>query len=139
VTNLPNYEPSLIRTVLVSYGQATPDPLWLHGLDDAFRPCRLSACRTHTRDSTLEMVERGGLSAAVLVDDRPRIDGLSVVRAIRSIDTALPCWLVIAHATRRILEVALELSVCGVMEPMADVTDLSSRLAKYLDDPLRRN
>ena len=76
--------------MLVSYGPRSEDSSWLRSLDDAFAPCGLSPCHTHTRASTLERVELGGLSAAVLVDDRPRMDGLSVVRAIRAIDTALP-------------------------------------------------
>lgn len=139
MTNSPNHRPSVIRTVLVSYGTGSNESAWLRSLDEAFAPCGLSPCHTHTRASTLERVEIGGLSAAVLVDDRPRIDGLSVLRAVRSIDAALPCWLLTANASRRLLAAALELSVCGVMESMADVADLSHRLAKYLDDPLRRN
>lgn len=139
MTNSPKYRPSVIRTVLVSYGPRSEDSSWLRSLDDAFAPCGLSPCHAHTRAATLERVELGGLSAAVLVDDRPRIDGLSVVRAIRAIDEALPCWLLTAHTSRRLLAAALELSVCGVMESMADAADLSHRLARYLDDPLRRN
>ena len=139
MTNLPRIEPSNARTVLLSHSQDGIGSSWVGGLDEALRPCGLTLFRAKTRAAALATVEKGGLSAAILIDDRPRIDGITLLRLIRSIDIVLPCWLVTAKATRRTLEAALNLSVCGVMETPTDVVEFTRTLAKYLDDPRRHN
>ena len=108
-------------------------------MDEALRPCGLTLFRANTRAAALATVEKGGLAAAILIDDRPWIDGITLLRLIRSIDIVLPCWLVTAKATRRTLEAALNLSVCGVMETPANVIEFTRTLVKYLDDPRRHN
>ncbi len=108
-------------------------------MDEAFRPCGLTLFRARTRADALATVEKGGLAAAILIDDRPRVDGLTLLRLIRSIDMILPCWLVTAKATRRTLEVALDLSVCGVMETPTNVIEFTRTFVRYLDDPRRHN
>lgn len=139
MTNLPNFEPSQKRTVLLSYEHCSTGASWVGGLDEAFRPRGITLCRASSRAAALATVEKGGLAAAILIDDRPRVDGLTLLRLIRSIDVILPCWLVTARATRRTLEAALDLSACGVMETPTDVIELTRTLTKYLDDPRRRN
>lgn len=139
MTNLPNPEPSHTRTVLLSHMQYGTGASWVGGLDEAFRPCGLTLFRATTRAAALNTVEKGGLAAAILIDDRPRVDGLTLLRLIRSIDMILPCWLVTAKATRRTLEAALNLSVCGVMETPTDVIEFTRTLVRYLDDPRRHN
>ncbi len=139
MTNLPNIEPSRTRTVLLSHMQHGTSASWVGGLDEAFRPCGLTLFRADTRSAALDTVEKGGLAAAILIDDRPRVDGLALLRLIRSIDMVLPCWLVTAKATRRTLEAALELSVCGVMETPTNVIEFTRTLVRYLDDPRRQN
>ncbi len=108
-------------------------------MDEAFRPCGLTLFRADPRAAALNTVEKGGLAGAILIDDRPRVDGLTLLRLIRSIDMILPCWLVTAKATRRTLEAALNLSVCGVMETPTDVIEFTRTLVRYLDDPRRHN
>ncbi len=139
MTNLPNLEPSHTRTVLLSDTQCGTGSSWVGGLDEALRPCGLTLFRANTRAAALDTVEKGGLAAAILIDDRPRVDGLTLLRLIRSIDLILPCWLVTAKATRRTLEAALNLSVCGVVETPTDVMEFTRTLARYLDDPRRHN
>ena len=139
MTNLPNLEPLHTRTVLLSHTQDGTGSSWVGGLDEAFRPCGLTLFRAHTRADALATVEKGGLAAAILIDDRPRVDGLTLLRLIRSIDMILPCWLVTAKATRRTLEAALDLSVCGVMETPTNVMEFTRTLTRYLDDPRRHN
>ena len=139
MTNLPKIEPSHTRTVLLSHSQDGIGSSWVGGLDAALRPCGLTLFRANTRAAALATVEEGGLAAAILIDDRPRVDGITLLRLIRSIDIVLPCWLLTAKATRRTLEAALNLSVCGVMETPTDVIEFTRTLAKYLDDPRRHN
>ncbi|MCH8148821.1 MAG: response regulator [Planctomycetes bacterium] len=139
MTNLPNIDPSHTRTVLLSHSQDGTASSWARGLDEALRPCGLTLFRVKTRAAALATVEKGGLAAAILIDDRPRVDGITLLRLIRSIDLVLPCWLVTAKATRRTLEAALNLSVCGVMETPTDAIEFTRTLATYLDDPRRHN
>ena len=72
-------------------------------------------CRAHTGPDTILRVEQGGLGAAVICADHARIDGLSVLRIIRSIDMELPCWLVTKDTTRQTLQTALSLRVTSVV------------------------
>ena len=70
MTNLPYPEPSHTRTVLLSHMQHGSGASWIGGLDEAFRPCGLTLYRADTRAAALNTVEKGGLAAAILIDDR---------------------------------------------------------------------
>ncbi len=56
-----------------------------------------------------------------LVADAPRLDGLSVLRMIRSLNGSLPCLLVANGPDRRWLEEALALRAESVFSPPIDV------------------
>ncbi len=134
MTNKPGFDQGSPRTVLVSHGRAAIGAGWLCDVEDVFRPSGFVVCRTHSVPDTVERVERGGLAAAVLVEDQPQLDALSLVRIIRSIDVDLPCWLVTENTSRRTLETALSLSVAGVLAPPDNAAVLSRTMIRFLSD-----
>ena len=77
-------------------------------------------------------VERGGWGGAVVIAGGRQSEGLSVLRAIRSIDRDLPCWLVTDDARRATLEAALALRVMSVFTHPVRVQDLTLALTKLL-------
>ncbi len=101
-------------------------------IDAAFAPLGLLACRVHTRLEAVQRVEGGGLSGAVLVTDDRSIDGLSLLRIIRSIDLELPCWLVADDADRRTLQEAFALRVTSVLTHRIGAGALTSALRRRL-------
>ena len=139
MTNLPNVNLDSPRRVLVSHGLRAEGRRWLREVDDLFRPSGFVVCRAHSGPETIRRVEEGGLAGAVLIEDRPLIDGLSLLRIIRSIDLRLPCWLVTEHATRRTLEAALSLRVVSVMTPPVDVGEFTRAMRTHLSDPAQGN
>ncbi len=139
MTNRPRVTIDNRRTVLVSHGGDGGGPEWLNRLDGLFGPSGLSVCRAMAGPATIQRVEQGGLAGAIVIEDEPRTDALTLLRIIRSIDVVLPCWLVTRQATRRTLEAALALSVAGVMTPPVDLIGFSETLLRHLGDPNRRN
>ena len=139
MTILPTLDSLAPHTVLLSHALPCEGPRWLREVGDELRPSGFVFCRAHSGPDTVRRVEQGRLAAAILVEDRLQIDGLSLLRIIRSIDMKLPCWLVTENATRRTLEIALSLSVAGVMTQPIDVTVLAQALRKLLSDPDRTN
>jgi len=102
--------------ILVAHGTDRRATRWCDGFESGVRLASLSICRVHTRCDAGRSVEEGGLGAAVLLADDDEFDGLSVLRTIRSIDVALPCWLLTRNVTRRMLEVALALRATSVIK-----------------------
>ena len=121
------------RDVLLAH-ERVPQWGWLGSLEDALRPAGYGVCRTHSGADTIERVERGGLAAAVLLGDGQRIEGLSLLRIIRSIDSALPCWLVMETPTRRTMQTAFSLRATSVMSYPVAREDLSLALMKVLPE-----
>lgn len=107
---------------------------WLGDVEQALRPAGYAVCRTHSAPATIQRVELGGLAAAVLVADDRRINALSLLRIIRSIDDALPCWLVTDAPTRQTLQVALSLRAMSVMSNTLARRELSVALMKALPE-----
>ena len=118
--------------MLLAYGRYGDEAEYLRRADELFRSSGLVACRVHTGPDTIRRVERGGLAAAVVCGDRGQIDGLSLLRIIRSIDEELPCWLVIRDATRQTLEAALALRVTSVLTHPVEVGELILALRRVL-------
>ena len=125
--------------MLFSHGLFCAGSRWLGEVEEGLRPSGLVVCRAHSGPDTIRRVEQGGLGAAVLIADRTQIDGLSILRVIRSIDAELPCWLVTPEATRQLLEAALSLQVTSVLTQPVEVNRLTLALKKVLIDPARRN
>lgn len=92
-------------------------------------------CRLPTGPDVVTRVERGGLAAALFVDDRTAGEGLSLLRIIRSIDRDLPCWFITPMASRQILEAALSLRVISVMTYPVEVTEITLGLRKVFGVP----
>jgi len=128
------------RTLLLAHGRRaagtewrTPEwltPDWLTEAGAVLRPSGWLVHRTHTGAETIARVEEGGLSAAVLIADQAQIDGMSLLRIIRSIDGRLPCWLVVASPTRQVLEQALTLRAMSVISRPAEMDELVVALQK---------
>ena len=139
MTIVPGLAKTSRREVLLACGLPKSAHRWLCDVDGALEPSGLVVCRAFTRADAVRRVERGGLAAALLIGDRRRIDGLSLLRIIRSIDWKLPCWLVTDDTTRPALEAALSLSATGVMSQPVEVDELVMTLRKVLVDPIRGN
>jgi len=84
-----------------------------------------------TGREVVHVVETGVVDVA-LVSDAPRIDGLSVLRMIRRIDSALPCVLITGRPDRRWLERAMALRADSVFSPPVDVEMMSRLLLRLL-------
>lgn len=139
MTNVPGVLVNPCREVLVSHDVLGGGPRWVAEVEDRLRPTGLVVRRVFTGLDTIRRVEVGGLAAAVLVADGARIDGLSILRVIRTIDAGLPCWLVTGDTTRRILEEALALHVTSVMAPPVEADRLTMSLKKALIGSIRGN
>lgn len=120
------------RGVLFAYSPVVDDPGWLVDVDAVFRPVGLAVFQAHSGPDAIAWVERGGLAAAVLVGDRVRIDGLALLRIIRSIDAELPCCLVTDAPTRPLLEAALALRAKCVMDQPASAVELALTVRRLL-------
>jgi DNA-binding NtrC family response regulator len=84
----------------------------------------------YTAADVVRVVETETVHVALL-SDAPRIDGLSVLRMIRTIDGSLPCVLIAAEPDRRWLEQALALRANSVFSPPIDA-ELMCRLVTRL-------
>jgi DNA-binding response OmpR family regulator len=118
-----------IRQLLVSHGEEPDDSDWVGGLTSYLEPRRVGVHRAFTGQQTIGLVKRGGIDAAVLSCQLPRMDGLSVLRIIRSIDADLPCVMVTADASKRTLQRALELQAYTVLTRPVNLTALTRVLA----------
>ena len=122
------------RDVLLCHAQPAEGPAWLRGVDAAMRPAGFMFIRAHCGADTIERVERGGLTAAVLIADQVHIDALSLLRIIRSIDLVLPCCLLTRDTSRRFLETALSLRVNSVIAYPVELDELALGLQKLVAD-----
>ena len=127
------------RNVLLALGRQVGKPGWCNDIDVAFRPCGFVVCWAHSCVETVERVEQGGLAAAVLVGDDRQIDGLSLLRIIRSIDAVLPCWLVTRDTTRHTLQEAFALKATGVITHPVGADELGLTLRRRLAGPVSEN
>jgi len=136
------HEESRPRQVLVSQSRRAPAG-WVDGLTERLRPRGIEVRRAFDGPQSIRIVETGTIDLAVLSADLPRMDGLSVLRIIRSIDEALPCVFVAAKPTRRLLEQALALHAFTVLSAPVDaatVTDLVERMfCKFYEQGLKPN
>jgi CheY-like chemotaxis protein len=76
--------------------------------------------RAYTGRETIGLVERSEIDAAILSVEMPQMDGLNVLRIIRSIDAELPCVMLTADASKRTLQRALELGAYSVVTQPVD-------------------
>ena len=130
------------RRLLLAQGDEPVRPVWADEVDDFFHRAGVVICRARSGSEAVHQVERGGLSAAVLVEEGFEgcgIDILSLVRIIRSIDQLLPCWLVTRQTSRRTLEQALDLRVNSIIHYPTGMAELLAALRKVLSDPTQSN
>lgn len=115
--------------VLLGHGRAESIS-WELELLTRLDPAGVSVRHAYTTADVVRAVEMRAVHLA-LVSDAPRIDGLSVLRMIRSIDASLPCVLVANGPDRRWLEHALALRADSVFSPPIDL-ELMCRLVTRL-------
>lgn len=120
------------REVLFAHNPAVRDAGWIGEVVAVFDPTGLAVFQAHSGPDAIRRVERGGLAGAVLIGDRAQIDGLALLRIIRSIDAELPCWLVTNEPTRLTLEVALSLRATCVMSQPATGAELALAVRRLL-------
>lgn len=120
------------RTLLLAHSRHAVGTGWLREAGTVLKPSGWLVHRTHTGAETIARVEEGGLSAAVLIADQTQIDGMSLLRIIRSIDVSLPCWLVAESPTRQMLEQALTLRVTSVISRPGEMNGLMTALQKLV-------
>ena len=120
------------RRILLAFGEQGDAPAWVHAADEAFQPLGYLLFRTRTGPETIRRIEEGGLAAAVVVEDQGAIDGLSLLRIIRSIDRELPCWLLTHDMRRQTLESALALQVMSVFSREIEVAELVDAFRRRL-------
>lgn len=132
MTNLVRCDSVPAREVLVARGRGGGVWQWYDDIEARFQPVGLSVVRVHTSPDAVRRVEQGGLAGAVLVTDGRRIDGLSLLRIIRSIDAQLPCWLVTSDTTRYTLQAALALRATSVIHDSTGARELSLALRNAL-------
>lgn len=125
--------------VLLAHRRFGDEIRWCDELESTLRRARLSFFRAHSGREVVRRVERGGLAAAVLVGDEREIDGLSILRIVRSIDAALPCWLVMRRMSRHTLQTAFSLRVSSVIHYASGADDLSVALRGILADGSQRS
>ena len=102
------------RTVLISTDRR-PESVWSDQLADLLEPRGVGIEWARTGSETISVVEAGRADLAVLSTELPRMDGLAVLRIIRSLDAQLPCVLVARQAPKRLLEQALGLDAYSVL------------------------
>ena len=120
------------RRILFAFGEQVVGPRWIGDVGAAFEPTGLVVCPARSGPETIRRIEEGGLSAAVVVEDQRAIDGLSLLRIIRSIDHALPCWLLTQDVRRTTLEAALALHVTSVLTSSIEPGQLAATLCQRL-------
>jgi len=120
------------RRILFAFGEQVVGPRWMGDIDAAFGPTGLVVCPAHSGPETIRRIEEGGLSAAVIVEDQRSIDGLSLLRIIRSIDRVLPCWLLTGDTRRNTLETALALQVTSILTSSIGPGELAATLSRSL-------
>lgn len=125
--------------LLVAQMQEAPGTSW--DIETFLSPTGAVICRTRTCREAICRVEEG-VSAAVLLEE-PKTTGapdvFALLRIIRSLDAALPCWLVTRGADRRCVQRAFELRVQSIIEYPTGVGELLAGLQRVLSDPMLEN
>ena len=107
--------------VLISHTDRPGGTDWIGGLTTYFEHYSIGVRQVYTGPDTISLIEAGQVDAAVLSIDMPKLDGLGILRTIRSIDDRLPCVMVTADASSRTLRRALDLGAYSVVTRPVDL------------------
>ncbi|MCH7812602.1 MAG: response regulator [Planctomycetes bacterium] len=123
--------------VLISHTDRPGGTDWIRGLTTYFEPYSIRVRQVYTGPDTISLIEAGQVDAAVLSIDMPKLDGLGILRTIRSIDDRLPCVMVTADASSRTLRRALDLGAYSVVTCPVDLQAITRVMAglfrRFLD------
>jgi len=113
-----------VRRVLISHpGRDSRE--WVAGIAGFLEPRRVEVRQVFTGSEAIGLVERGGVDAAILSTELPRMAGWSVLRIIRSLDARLPCVMITDDASKRTLQQALDLRAYSVVTQPVDLAALT--------------
>lgn len=106
---------------------------WVEEMGSRLSPSGFCVDRAGSMPETVARIERGGVAAAVLVDDAQSIDALTLLRIIRSVDQSIPCWLVAEQLSRALLQTAWTLNAASVLKYPVDAIDVALTVLKGLN------
>ncbi|MCP4250507.1 MAG: response regulator [bacterium] len=115
--------------VLIAHSDRLGGAEWIGGLTTYLEPHAIRVRRVYTGPDTISLIEAGQVDAAVLSIDMPRLDGLGILRTIRSIDDRLPCVMVTGDASSRTLRRALDLGAYSVVTRPVDLQAMTRVMA----------
>ena len=115
----------LAGRLLISRVAGGPEADWVAGITSFLEARSIEVERAHSGRQTIDLVERGGIDAAILSAPRPRADELSLLRIIRSRDAGLPCVVVTTEVCRGTLQQALTLGAYSVVTEPVDLGALT--------------
>ena len=119
--------------VLVALHGRSCTPRWLDDVDHGLRSSGYTAIGAYDDPEAIRFVERGGLAAAVLMGEGTALASFTLLRIIRSISTALPCWLITDDPTPHTLQTALALGVHSVMKHPVEASLLTVTVTRGLE------
>lgn len=111
--------------LLISRVAGGPEADWVAGITSFLEARSVEVERAHTGRQAIDLVERGGIDAAILSAWTPRVDGLSLLRIIRSRDAGLPCVVVTTEVSKGTLQQALTLGAYSVVTEPVDLAALT--------------
>jgi len=114
--------------VLIS-ADRTPEQAWADWLTARLEPRGVGVFRVRSGEEALRIVRREQIKLAVLDARIQQMDGLGLLRRIRSINSVLPCLLVADEIDARYLKTALELRAYSVIATPVDEDVLRELIA----------
>ncbi len=111
--------------LLISRAASAAEERWIGGITSFLTERCVKVDRVHTGREAVSLVERGGVDAAILSEDLPRMDGLGVLRMVRSVDSSLPCVMLATDVSPRTLQQALTLGAFSVVTEPVDLSTLT--------------
>ena len=120
-------EPSerFVRRVLISHARPIGGDDWVTGITGYLQPRSVEVRRAFTGTEAIGLVERGGVDAAIISTELPRMAGMTVLQIIRSLDNRLPCVVITADASKRTLQQALDLGAYSLLTLPVDLAALT--------------
>lgn len=110
---------------------------WVWEVQGFLREAGLGICQATSEPDCIRQVERRAVRAALLAADRVAGEELTLLRIIRSIDSELPCWLVLDQAAPRLLRAAFALRARSVVTHPVDVGALTCSVTRVVSTERR--
>ena len=116
---------------------SNPDWAWPQAVSEIFEPRQINALIAHTLNDMLNLVSHHRMHLAILDTRSDEISGTGALKIIRQHDRLLPCILLAAEPSRRLLAEALSLNVFSVLAKPVNLRSLATQIdrlfLKYYD------